>query len=261
MSLGSPRNVFIYWSGFEYKLIKILRKIMYLHQNNGKGYKLFLITNENVTQYLGDLPSCFYNLKLAHQADFVRVNVICNYGGIWLDSDTIVMDTLDSLFNIIENKNGFFVSRKDDNVTYDSILSNGIFGSKPSTPIMIEWKNRINAVLEEKNENIGWTEIGSLILDDMYTNNSSLYDNYDIIYGKNNIYPINWQNILEEFTEKPYENYVNIKRDWQPLIVLIGSVYRRLESKTEKEILREKTMPLNYFLLKSFDLLHSLNLD
>ena len=66
-----------------------------------------------------------------HQADFVRVNVICDYGGIWLDSDTLVLDSLDSLFDILETKSGFFIKQNN------SHLCNGIFGSNPKTLLMI----------------------------------------------------------------------------------------------------------------------------
>ena len=94
------RNVFLYWIGEEYKLILILRKLINLHSKNGKGYNVKLITHENIKDYISDLPDYFYKLRPAHQADYVRVNVICDYGGIWLDSDTLVIDSLDSLFNI-----------------------------------------------------------------------------------------------------------------------------------------------------------------
>ena len=76
------------------------------------GYNVILITHENINDYIDNIPKYFYELSPAHQADFVRVNVICDYGGIWLDSDTLVLDSLDSLFDIIENKDGFFYERK-----------------------------------------------------------------------------------------------------------------------------------------------------
>ena len=42
------RNVYLYWIGKEYKLISILRNLMYLHSTNGKGYKINLITDKNI---------------------------------------------------------------------------------------------------------------------------------------------------------------------------------------------------------------------
>ena len=76
------------------------------------------------------------------------MNVICDYGGIWIDSDTLVLESLDSLFDILDNNNGFLI--KENN----SKLCNGIFGSKKDTSLMKEWKNRINLELKINQENI-----------------------------------------------------------------------------------------------------------
>jgi mannosyltransferase OCH1-like enzyme len=130
----NTRNLYLYWVGYEYKLISILRKLIYLHSMNGIGYNVILITDNNIKDYITNLPVYFYNLLPAHQADFVRVNIICDYGGIWLDSDTIVLESLDSLFNLVETKNGFFIKQNND------LLWNGIFGSKPQTQLMNRWK-------------------------------------------------------------------------------------------------------------------------
>jgi len=240
------RNLYLYWVGKEYKLISILRNLIYLHSTNGAGYNIHLITDKNISDYIEDIPDYFGNLCPAHQADFVRVNVICDYGGIWLDSDTLVLTSLDSLFDYIEIKDGFFI--KENN----SILTNGIFGSKSKTVLMIEWKKQMMNLLGIKFGKIGWCDIGSAILQDMYNKNSGLYDNYTIFNGLDNLYPINWDKCVTEFVDKPYDNYKNIIREYQPLVVLVNSVYKKLEDKTEKEIL-ECDMPINYFINKSFD--------
>ena len=38
--MEKTRNVYIYWVGKEYKLISILRNLIYLHSTNGEGYKV-----------------------------------------------------------------------------------------------------------------------------------------------------------------------------------------------------------------------------
>lgn len=240
------RNLFLYWIGKEYKLISILRKIIYLHSKNGKGYNVILITEKNINEYIKELPDYFISLCPAHQADFVRVNVICDYGGIWLDSDTLVLDSLDNLFSILENKNGFFI-RENNN-----ILCNGIFGSKQNTPLMIQWKKNMLNKLQATKGKINWSDIGCTMLQTMYNNNNSLYNEYEIFNGLDNMYPVNWNNCVREFIVKPYDNYNNLIRSVQPLIVLVNSVYKYLENKTEKEII-EGNMPLNYFINKSFE--------
>ena len=113
MTQLQKRNVFLFWIGKEYKLISILRNLIYLHSTNGIGYNIILITHENIKNYVNDIPEYFYDLCPAHQADFVRVNVICDYGGIWLDSDTLVLDSLDSLFDFIDNNDGFLIKENN----------------------------------------------------------------------------------------------------------------------------------------------------
>lgn len=248
------RNLYLYWIGEEYKLISILRNLIYLHSTNGIGYKVHILTNKNISDYIQDIPDYFSNLCPAHQADFVRINVICDYGGIWLDSDTLVVDSLDSLFDFIETKNGFFI--KENNV----ILINGIFGSRPNTSLMIEWKKQMRILLDIKLGKIDWCDIGSEMLQDIYNKNPHLYDNYNIFNGFDNLYPVYWNNCVTEFIDKPYDNYKEIVREYQPLIVLVNSVYLKLEDKTEKEIL-EANMPLNYFINKSFENMKLIDYD
>ena len=92
------RTVYIYWDGPCPSLIKILRDLIYLHADSGKGYEVKLLNQENIRDYVNDLPECFPNLKPAHRADFARDCVLSKHGGIWLDSDILTLGSLDSLF-------------------------------------------------------------------------------------------------------------------------------------------------------------------
>jgi hypothetical protein len=242
----TTRNVFLYWVGKEYKLISILRRLIYLHSTNGKGYNVVLITEKNINDYVKNIPDYFKDLCPAHQADFVRVNVVCENGGIWLDSDTLVLDSLDSLFDFIENQNGFFIKQNNN------ILWNGVFGSKPNTPVMIEWKSRMRNRLDDTNGKISWTDIGNKMLQHMKEENPSFYDDYHIFGGLDSIYPVNCSTCVTEFIRKPYENYKTIIREYQPIVCLVNSVYHSVEKQSIKEIL-EGNMPLNYFINKSLE--------
>jgi hypothetical protein len=245
------RNIFLYWTGKTYKLVSILQKLVYLHSTSGKGYSIHLINDKNIVDYIKFIPDCFNTLCPAHQADFVRVNVICDYGGIWLDSDTLVLDSLDTLFDILESNDGFLI--KENN----AVLCNGVFGSKKNTELMLEWKKIILEILG-KNNTISWTTLGSSILNNLYSTKNTLYSNYKIFNGLDNLYPIFWKNCVNEFIKKPYDNYKTIIREYQPLIVLVNSVYKELETMTDEHIING-TMPINYFINKSFNNVYNNN--
>ena len=243
------RNVYMYWVGNEYKLILILRRLIYLHSKNGKGYNVILLNENNISDYI-DVPNYFNRLKPAHQADYVRVCILCERGGIWLDSDTLVIDKLDSLFDILESREGFLI--KENNC----VLWNGVFGSRSGTGLMLEWKRRMMLKLNRRKWKIRWTDIGSGMLSNIYESNNSLYKKYNILNGLDNMYPVNWRDCVRELIEKPYENYKKIERENQPLLVLVNSVYKSLESLSERDILEGK-MPLNYFINKSYKNLYN----
>ena len=115
---------------------------------------------------------------------------------------------------------------------------------------MIEWKTNMMNILDIAQGSIGWTDIGSKLLQRIYDTNADLYSDYQIFNGLDNMYPINWNRYVREFIDLKYDNYTTIVRKYQPLVVLVNSVYRKLETLSEKEIL-EGSMPLNYFINKS----------
>lgn len=246
-TVTDERNVFFYWRGSDYKLISLLRKLFYAHSNNGRGYNLIFLNDDNINQYIKDIPRFVYRMEPAIIADYLRVMVLCEYGGIWLDSDTLVMDSLDSLFDTLQEGKGFFIKCNKAGIV------NGIFGTLKNTPLMKEWKKRIEEKMKNQRHKIAWNEIGSRMLQTIYDDNNSFYNDYKLFEGNETLYPITWNKCVKEFVNKPYDNYKNIVRDYQPVIILVNTVYKQLEKCESIEKLLQKDIPLNYFLNKSLE--------
>jgi len=235
------RNIFIYETTKEYKLIHILRNLIYLHSTNGKGYKVNLINDTNIHEYILDIPIYFDELSLDNKENFIKVNILCEFGGIWLNSNTLVIDTLDTLFDIIENNDGFFIKQNNEE------LYHGIVGSKKQTSLMIECKNKMMTLIEEYSCNDN-------IFKNIYDEHTNLYENYKIFDGVNNLYPIHFDKCIYEFIELSYDHYKNIIREYQPLIVVGDELLHQcLEKMEEKEILTSNNIPISYFIKKSFE--------
>ncbi len=238
-------NVFIFWVGDDYKVIKFLRALIYHHSDGGKNYKVHLLNYENLNNYVDKIPDYFWKLSLPHQADWIRVEVICKWGGLWLDSDTIVLSDLSDVFNTIKSNEGILV--KDTAYKRNSLI-NGVFGSKPQTRLMLEWRSRINSILENKT-NIKWNEIGGDILLKISYQYSNYLQNYVILDGQKTVYPIDWKMIYVEFIKKPYENWQKLERDYQPFLIITSGVYKKAEELSEEDIMKT---PLSYFIRKSY---------
>jgi hypothetical protein len=239
------KNVFVYWVGPSYSLIDLLRKIMLFHSNGGINYQLHVINHQNINEYLNELPEKFYSLIPAYQADYVRVAVLERFGGIWLDSDTLVMSDLNDLFSILETKQGFFI-RQNNN-----LLCNGVFGARAGTPLLTAWRQAMLEMIAEKGNNLIWSELGNLWLEEKYQS-TNWFNEYTIFQGLDTMYPANWDVCVDSYLRQPYNHYTDLIRPFQPLLVLVGMVYRKLEHHNIADILAAD-YPLNYFIKKSLD--------
>ena len=120
---------------------------------------LVIITPENVDSFVKNLhPNWKALQRIAHRADAVRVAVIAEHGGIWIDADTLFIADINEFQNTIKNEKDFLFCRWDDG----RILNGYFYGGKKS-PIMLEWLKQINARLS-KGTNFGWTALGEAII-------------------------------------------------------------------------------------------------
>ena len=123
------RNVFLYWD--DKPNTKTPDYILLCRQtilkNCGKDVNVILVNRSNISQYLENIPENLFKIKeIAHIADYVRVALLVRYGGIWLDSDCILLKNLSPIFDMLNDYEyvgycwkplqpsiGFMASRKD----------------------------------------------------------------------------------------------------------------------------------------------------
>ena len=103
-----PKNIYIYWDNLknndiiQYFIDNIKRKASL---NN---WKVYFITRENVHQYVDkQFYKKFINLNSVRFSDFLRLKLLYDNGGAWIDASTIIIQPnfLDNFRNkMIQNK-------------------------------------------------------------------------------------------------------------------------------------------------------------
>ncbi|NDC63670.1 MAG: hypothetical protein EBZ59_06730 [Planctomycetia bacterium] len=238
------RNVFVYWRGRDYKLIILLRRLMELHADQGRNYALHVLDPGSLRKWCDDVPPEFPSLPPAFQADVARVLLVCRHGGVWLDSDTIVMDDLGRLFALLEAGEGFFVTEERVRVC------NGIFGSRPGTPLMNRWRDYVLQVVRERGKDIRWGELGFMFLGKAAE--EGWLSGYTMLDGLETVYPVDWQQCATQFLLRPPETWQEHVREFQPAVVLVNSVYKLVDPLPASELLGSR-FPLNRFLDASLE--------
>lgn len=152
-------NVWSYWQGNMPEYIKICIETI---KRNCENFTL--LTPENIPDYIYNTPlnidKCRKLNNPAHLADIYRVAVIFNHGGLWLDCDTIMINSLHNFKKVVSSyADGFFHSRWND-----GRVLNGYFYATKENALMDEWLFNINKMLKTVSIKNSWTQFGERIL-------------------------------------------------------------------------------------------------
>jgi FkbM family methyltransferase len=142
--------VWIYWEGECPEWIVSCRKTIFTHSVDVR-----LVTPSLFDEMRNeDRDINLDNYCIAHRADFIRSFLIAKYGGIWIDSDTIVMKSLQPLLDLL--------------ITYDFIgyrersgfVTNNFMGARVGSRIASGYYQRVCNILRS-GKPIEWLTIGS----------------------------------------------------------------------------------------------------
>lgn len=98
------------------------------------------VTPETLAEYLPDLPEEILRIpELAHKADMIRSRLVQRYGGMWLDSDALVLKDLNWLFDYLADYD--FVAFNDGGALTSSRpwVRVNCFLSNPNGTVVSEW--------------------------------------------------------------------------------------------------------------------------
>jgi len=161
MAAHTQKIIWQYWETRDFKpryidgLLEIARRV--------GGVEIVLVTPENLGAYLPNLEDAIHGIaNLAHKADMIRTRLVKRHGGMWLDSDAIVLRDLNGFFDLLEEhefvgfNNGCRLASERPWVRVCCFLS------RPEGTIISEWVRRQHAKLEQTK--FRWSEIGAEML-------------------------------------------------------------------------------------------------
>ena len=159
--MTSERTIWQYWEtrGRKPAFIDGLHEIAC----RNSGVRVVQVTPETLQDYLPDLPNEILGIKeLAHKADMVRTRLVARYGGMWLDSDAIVLRDLNWIFDLLEGLE--FVGFNDGGKLCETRpwVRVNCFAAPASSPVVVRW---VEAQAEKlQKHRFGWEEIGTCLI-------------------------------------------------------------------------------------------------
>jgi hypothetical protein len=187
--INSKCPVYMYWDkGIE----GMPDMIKYIYDNNIKiskkyDFDIFLLTDNNINDYI--IPhNKFNNLRPNFKSDIIRYYMLHNYGGIWLDTDIIIIKDL----NILYNK--FIKSNKEVllEVEYDNVIGCASLIMLKNSECSNYCLNYIDYCLDTK-ENLKWGDIGPTTVVNLFKEfgHKIILNGYNIVINGSNF--IDWR--------------------------------------------------------------------
>ena len=142
----------------------------------------------------------FYNIKMYYGcADIARVEILSQYGGVYIDADTLRLKDLPNEWFDYD----FFAVKAYDNPQWDIRITNGIIGGSINNPIIRDYKEKIQTA---KKIEPCWSTIGGTALTNVITENY-INDPKVLILEPWTFYP-QWKNVKHPRATQAYATHV-----------------------------------------------------
>ncbi|EOR94512.1 hypothetical protein ADIARSV_2358 [Arcticibacter svalbardensis MN12-7] len=178
---NQPHNlpVWLYWEGDLPAWIGECQKTIFAHTNSVQ-----LLAAED---FIGlrdiDLDIDIENLCIAHRADFIRAFLLYKYGGLWVDSDCIVLKPLQPLLDTLNFYEFIGYRERSGEVT------NNFMGASFNSSIAKDYYHGVCEILRG-GQTIEWLTLGSKALTSILNESNAPWCELKVA----EIQPICWSN-------------------------------------------------------------------
>ena len=163
-----PRTIWIFWDQAE-----LPNDINAIIKNNKKilsNFKFNVLNNQNLNTYLDTsrFPENYAALSVQAKSDFIRLNLLKKYGGVWMDAGIIInsSEEFERLFNECLNRQAdllaFTKTNNDDNSEYHPYIESWFLIAPQNSKLINLW-----LIEFEHAVNIGFDAYNKYIIDDL----------------------------------------------------------------------------------------------
>jgi len=117
-----PNVIWTFWDGDEPELVK---KCIGSWKKHNPGYKIIVLNKTNLKEYLSDDIDTIPHTEdfIQRYADFVRVNAVKKYGGIWMDASIICQQPLTWVHDIQNRRGADFICYYREGFTTEKFVT------------------------------------------------------------------------------------------------------------------------------------------
>ena len=144
-----PKKIWTYWNSEEPP--KTVRACIKSWKDKNPDYEIIQLSPENLQSHVTNIPDRFYTDTPQRQADWVRLAVLTEHGGVWLDSTTVTFERLEFIHHIQKIHGSeliaFFNKQHTTNPIYP-IIENWFIAAPPQSQFIRDWHEEFSKSIE-----------------------------------------------------------------------------------------------------------------
>jgi len=149
-----------YWEGPRTAFINMCLETV---RKNNEEFDLRVLDDKSVFDYLPNLRNDLDSLpRIANKVDYIRFNLLHEYGGIWLDADVVLFRDLSSPWKTMADSNQSFAATSHFGPGRPSIW---LLMSEANSKITKDYLKAANDLLDNFDKSkIAWSQLGAHLL-------------------------------------------------------------------------------------------------
>lgn len=144
-----PKKIWIYWQGQDCLLVqKCVEKIRSLNPE----FELYFLNQETIKQYSKIDYDHFPNISPQLKSDLIRLDLINQYGGYWIDASILSFDNLNWIQTLVlKNQTESFAYYRNKNTTnlQYPVIENWFLASQPQTSFFLAWQQEVHKIIQQ----------------------------------------------------------------------------------------------------------------
>lgn len=132
-----PRIVWAYWNGREPPLL--IQRCFANWRWFNPDFSIRILDDDNLHDYLPDIADRLSQIPVVKRADWIRLELLYRYGGIWLDASTILTESLEWVLSRQQETQSQFVGYYIEAYTADlkcPVVENWFMAAPPLSPFV-----------------------------------------------------------------------------------------------------------------------------
>lgn len=239
--------IWLYWENRDEETIPSYIELCHetIRRHCSDNFEVVLTTPETIRDYIPDAGPFekMENSNPAIRTAYIRVALLEKYGGIWMDSDIIVLKDFAPMQELIQKHEfvGFLKSSSGDNH-----IPNWMMMSKPGGKVITAYKDALDTAIE-RTKVFTWGELGAGTVTPIIR--SGRYDRFGyILLDEKQVSPIPWQKSVLFFSNDIDPGDIITDQTYSVLL------FNKTFSKEFRQTNRKNVLEANSLIAKLFKL-------